>query len=171
MNDETQEDPQPNVPGTWRVVNRDADTTYLIRTDGVNAADSVHTDIHDHHSRGYGGATFRYRLVDGSIYTAKGPWHSSAHKLYNQTDGWFNVSELCFTKVKLSDDDGNILYQENDMMLGSFWRGQRAAQQLAVIQDRRIHFDITSSGGGSVGCARPDKEAEHPLSRRKEDKE
>jgi hypothetical protein len=168
--DETKEDPRENVQGIWRVILEDGDTTYLIRTDSTNAADSVHTDIHSHTSRGYGGAEFRYRTVDGSLYTAKGPWLSSPARLYNLTDGEFNASELHFTRVKLTDDDDNVLYEENQDVLGPFWRGYRAAQQLAVIQDRRIHYHITSDGGGSVGVCRPDREAEHPLSRRKDDK-
>ena len=67
------------------------------------------------------------------------------------------------------DEDDNVLYKENDMVLGHWHRGQRIAQQLAVIQDRPIKCFVETDGGSHALTAYPDRRGEHRLSRRKGD--
>lgn len=161
--------------------------TYLIPVNIVNAADEVHVNTHDPNSRGYGGSVFHFETTEGTE-TVKGPWHgSSPYRVCN-------VTELHYTKVTLvaraeyvdyndwvdhvrehgGDKDcvvcrfrmiGEILYDEKEWVLGTFYRGDRIAQQLADLRKEPIFVNVESMGGGHSHEAKPGGEL-HPLAHR-----
>lgn len=175
--------PRPSLQDTYRKVVDDNGTVWLIPISGdiawgvkgfPNVADGIHTDYpDDKRSLGYGGSTVEFMLVDGTTYTAKGPWHSNSMGLYERTG--VNVSDLHLTQVTISLDAGeafmqpgnDVVYAESEPVLGPFMRGERIAQQLADVLDKPLYCVSKSTGGGSARWHKPG-DVLHPMARRKD---
>lgn len=150
-------------------------STYYIPVDILNAADNVLVDTRDPHSAGFGGSTFDIKTCDGDIDVVKGPWHGSAKPEHN-------VGELHFTQVILianaehipydtwsevlpqyAKDSvewitrmrGDVLYYEKEPVLGTFYRGDRIAQQLADLRQEEIYVYVHTAGGSHARTCKP----------------
>lgn len=117
----------------------------------------------DTRSEGFGGATLRFPLVDGSVYEAKGPWKANADKLFKDTGydarekhqtfvvigravefrekplRWMGSSRVIKDIVHRDPDGGQI---------GNFCRFK---QLLADLPDGDYHFYSESAGGSIAG--------------------
>lgn len=154
---------------------------YYVPTETVNAADNVQVDTHNPDSRGYGGTTFEIKTTEG-VDHVKGPWHGTVP--YEVCD----VTELHFTQVTLianaksiswderakCDRDstefkflvsGDVLYDEKEKVLGTFYRGDRIAQQLADLRQEAIFVHVETNGGSHSHTCNPG-DTLHPNARR-----
>lgn len=166
---------------------------WLVPVDILNVADSLHVHRTDERStqrsmQGYGGSTLEFQLEDGSIYMAKGPWHSSARGLLKDTG--IDVTDLHATMVTLwavedrpvtfkkhvpaSDGSGRLeykevteprpckidppIYEEKVPALGMFMRGERIAHAYANATGNRVYVRSESYGGGSEHLVSPGDE-------------
>lgn len=160
-------------------------TYYLPVTEFVNAADNVLVDVRDPTSRGFGGSVFEIKTVD-SVDEVKGPWHGTCPFEV------CNVTELHLTKViilanaehipyvdwpgiveKYGKDGvefslrmtGDVLYEEKEPVLGTFYRGDRIAQQLADLRQEVIYAHIETDGGSHGHECKPGDKL-HPRAHR-----
>lgn len=153
--------------GTYRKYEREDGNTVYVRLNKADAGNFVFVDHHNPYSQGYGGSIFQFELEDGTVDEVKGPWHSSPEVLPEP----HRVSELYLTKIVLRwhSKDGVLIYDEGQWVLGHFYRGYRAALQLAKLNNVPVYFYSESKGGSMAGVIDPDKETQHPRSQRKED--
>lgn len=121
-----------------------------------NAAENVyfHSPA-DINSQGFGGATLKFPLVDGSIYEAKGPWHGNADSLFKDTG--IDVRNTHFTFVVLSMGRRcakayetvmtEVIYQDEKAMIGCYDRWKTIAKQYP----QALMYYSESSGGSCSG--------------------
>jgi hypothetical protein len=166
-----------------KIESLDGTRTYYLPIEGVNAADhfryvvncadGVHvTDPNPSGPfRGYGGSTLEFPLDDGTIDKVKGPWHTNSEAFFKETG--INISDLHLTQVTIGTESGkgfmevggDVLYRENEPVLGPFMRGERIAQQLADVLDISVYCVRESAGGGSAGWHKPGQKL-HPMAER-----
>jgi hypothetical protein len=157
-----------------RFNSKDGGEMYYVPIDVVNPADELHvTDSDPGHMKGYGGHVLKFELDDGTVDEVKGPWHTNSIGFFRDTG--INIGELHLTQVTLWDETNRDsiaepIYQETQKVLGPFYRGQRAAHQLANLRNKLIGYEIITNGGSHSGTAYPDSK-QHPLSMRKEDRD
>lgn len=168
-------------PSIWRKIEINPNTTYLIPTDVLNVADHVHIDQHNPNSDGYGGRTLSFKLEDGTIYEAKGPWHTSCTGLKKHTNGEIDLTYLHGTMVTIYstkkatrthktyvnkeegwvdrdfeyDDKDEIIYQETTPVLGPFMRGENIAHALVEATGQPVYLEVESYGGASSHTVHP----------------
>ncbi len=133
-----------------------------------NEADGVYVhNPKDKNSDGFGGATLEFRLDDGSIYAAKGPWKTGPEELF--TDTGYDIRDKHATVVVIgrarshdySRDKyygqciiNDVLYQETEPVLGKFDRVKDIAATLGpgkYAYWMQTH-GMTSSGFVEIGA-------------------
>jgi hypothetical protein len=127
------------------------------------AAENVY--VHDPkatNSQGFGGATLSFTLEDGSIYHAKGPWHSNADSLFSATGIDVRNTHRTFVVLAKERDtttDGSyrtilrgVLYKDKEPVLGSFHRYKELIKQFP---EAKFYYS-QSHGGSSCGPISPD---------------
>lgn len=145
----------------------EVDEDYYVPVDIVNPGDELHvTDSQPSRMRGYGGSILKFEMEDGSVESVPGPWHTNSKAFFKHTG--INIGELHLTRITIWDGK-DCIYQEKEPVLGAFYRGERIAQQLAVIRNRSITVRSESSSGGSEKVCYPDGRYIHPLSKRAND--
>jgi len=110
------------------------------------------------HSDGYGGATLRFELEDGSVYLAKGPWHGNAESLFQDTG--YDIRDKYRTFVVLSKDRKtepaphyrtifvDVVYQDPEGgLIGTFDRWK----ELAIQHPEAKYYYSESSTGSCSG--------------------
>ncbi len=130
--------------------------------DTEEAANHVYVDTHDPRSRGFGGSTLEFKLVDGTIDRVKGPWHSNADALYEETGVDVRDKHFTFIVISRTRDyiDGktimvDVIYQDDVPMLGNFYRGHYVAQALMKkLGLTEVSLYSQSQGGSSCGTER-----------------
>ena len=161
-----------------RIISTRRNVEYYVPVDHVNVGDHLHvTDPSPGLMKGYGGHPFKFDMNDGTNEVVIGPWHTNSLGLLKDTD--LQVGELHFTQVTLKENDheGALIYDEKEMVLGSFHRGQRIAQQLADIRDKPIYVHVETNEGSHSHTAFPKGHEHynekynglHPIAQRKGD--
>lgn len=158
-------------PEVWRAMDGPGGRTYYYPVDVPNPGDHVHVDTKDPESRGYGGRTLEFKLEDGEVRSVKGPWHGGLQELYEQTG--IRLADLHYTKVTVEAQGPNgspeVVYKEDDFVLGQFMRGARIAYQLADALGRPVELHVNSAGGGMAGMIHPG-ERQHSMATRRGDR-
>lgn len=167
--------------------------TYYLMVSRPNIADSIYVDPHDPNSRGFGGSLLQFTLEDGTVDEVKGPWHTGANALLNDTG--MDIRDLHATQVTIWSTkpgiwrgkgyetvDGKlvwtdvereifekdeILYHEEVPALGIFMRGERIAHAYAKATGKTVYLRSESSGGSSEHQVGPDSKM-HPMAERHE---
>jgi len=127
-------------------------------------AEQVHVhNPKDLNSQGYGGATLQFVLEDGTVYSARGPWHGNADALFAATD--IDIRDTHFTfgcvalrRVYVSDGATSfegILHADKDWVLGRFDRLKYIAIVCATELKHPVVCYLQSSGGSSSGYEIP----------------
>lgn len=166
--------------------NVSAHTYYVpVDYDTPNAADEVLIDTHEPNSRGFGGRTFTLETTEDTIDSVQGPWHGMCP--YEVAP----ITELHRTKVTIlrhatnipysewediSEDDslgirfrmrGEIVYDEQEWVLGHFSRGDRIAQQLSNLWQEELWLHVETDGGSHSYTVKPGAMM-HPMSTRRD---
>jgi hypothetical protein len=140
-----------------------------------NAADFVYADGGPG-SQGFGGATLKFPLEDGTIDESIGPWHASASGLFeetgydvrNRTKNWCVIGEefeyrplgqvfggganggvVAVLRVHHVDPDGGILHEPYREDIIGHLLANKLRKKLCVIGQ--------SSGGGHITTIEPDQ--------------
>lgn len=115
----------------------------------------------DLHSDGFGGATLKFILKDGTTYEARGPWKTGPEGLYSDTG--YDCREKHFTRVvigkgrsydySLDKYDGqcviaDVVYYEDAPVLGKF---DRIADIVATLPPGAYFFWMETHGMTSSG--------------------
>jgi hypothetical protein len=148
---------------TYRIVQGHSGNTWLIPTNTDYPAENVHVDQHDPRSRGYAGGMLSFPLEDGTTYSAKGPWHSNAESLYNDTGVDIRATYRTYGCVALKmryDNRGNgifeeLIYVNREPTIGPFDRITDIAQTEADKRGHPIAACSISRGGGMMGYEYP----------------
>lgn len=115
---------------------------------------------------GYGGATLKFKLEDGSEFEAHGPWHANPDGLFEDTG--LDLRSLSLTKILIAksirydSERGyrpvfeDIIYSEDQSVLGEFNRGDVIAQQLSNLLGEKLVVHSVSQGGSSIKHVNPE---------------
>jgi len=135
--------------------------TWLVRQ-GKYAADNIYW-LKD--GRGMGGATIKFKLEDGSVFEAKGPWLTNAGELFQYTG--IDLREKLSTFVVLSDNVVydknydpilvNVLYKDSEIKESVYDRGSSLAHEWAERLGKKIYYYQLTAGGSLFGSAVPEK--------------
>ena len=136
---------------TWYIIKGKSGGNWLIPVNDPEPAAHVHYHHpNDKNSEGYAGRTLPFKLEDGSVYQAQGPWHSNSDALFRDTGVDIRDQHLTFV-VLAKDRDGSVmkdvLYIDDKPTLGKFERYKELATQYP---DARYYYS-ESHGGSSMG--------------------
>lgn len=116
-------------------------------------------------SRGFGGSTLTFPLVDGGEVSLKGPWHTNSDALFADTGVDVRDKHYTFVVISRRRESGpifeticvDVLYRDEEPQLGSFHRGDLLARQWAREIGAPVHLYSSSEGGSSSGFVKPDQ--------------
>lgn len=129
-----------------------------------NEADNIYVEG-DKGSDGFGGATLRFLLEDGTELALKGPWKVAPSYLLEDTG--YDATQKCRTIGIIATERESskqwygpdlyrgVLYKDAEPVVGDFDRIPKLAQQFADELGRRVYFGKRSEGGGHGGCKEP----------------
>lgn len=136
-----------------------------------NSADNVYVSIKgekpDGCFRGFGGATLKFALEDGTVDEVTGPWHSNTEALFNDTGLDIRDRHMTFGAVgkdRVYDDDhkrcflSDVMFEDDDWVIGSFHRIKDIAQKLADESGERVWYYSQSQGGSTTSWLDPKTE-------------
>lgn len=128
-----------------------------------NAADNVYVDG-GIGSKGFGGATLHFELVDGSIVSFIGPWKTTSDNLFSDTGHDVRATcrvqgiislEMEYGKWPGPNEYREVLHFDETPQLREYgWLGQ-LAQSLADEIGRVVFYAQRSHGGGISGSCKP----------------
>lgn len=113
-------------------------------------------------SRGFGGSTLTFKLVDGKTLSLQGPWHSNSKAMFRETG--IDIRDKHYTFGVISRDydynKGNggimkdVLYQDNDWKISEYSRIQDMAKEWAQKLGRDVAYYQSGLGGSCRGWGR-----------------
>lgn len=132
-----------------KIVRRDG-KIYLIAVQD-NPADNIYVEG-GFDNEGFGGSTLYFKLEDGTLLKLKGPWHTNSEELYRATGIDIRDKHKTFgviSKGVIYNDVlmTNVLYQDNDWVIGKFGRIEDKAREIAKEIGQRVYFYSRSMGG------------------------
>jgi|SRR5581483_511885 len=130
---------------------------------GKFAADNVHVSGGPN-SRGYAGATLKFKLEDGSTLELTGPWHCNASALFADTG--YDIRDKHSTKVVLAlkaehkpgkwlPELSEILHKDEEPQEGIFDRGTDMAKEYANRLNKPVYYHVETGGGSHSGWMDP----------------
>lgn len=137
---------------------------WLYPSNSDTPAEQVHFhDPKDIHSDGYGGSTLHFQLKDGSVYAAKGPWHTNADAMLKATGIDIRATHRtygCVALKRVYRKDGiqefhGILHADTEPVIGLFDRLKNIAQTHADRLGHPVACYSESKGGSSSGWEIP----------------
>lgn len=132
--------------------------TWLV-ADQVNAAENVYVTNNPQNTtsssqgfEGFGGATLKFKLVDGTIFEAHGPWHTEADGLFKDTGIDVRNTHYTFVVLAMARDGWptimrDVVYKDKEPVLGAFDRYKELMKQYP----QALQYYSKSSGGSSCG--------------------
>lgn len=122
-----------------------------------NEADNIYYhDPRDKGSQGFSGSTLAFRLEDGSVYEAKGPWHSNSDSLYKATG--YDIRDKSAAQVAIGLEYrsgfmtiGKVIYLDEVPVIGKFDRDKDIALKFANQLNRPVMRLRKSASGSSLG--------------------
>lgn len=115
-------------------------------------------------SRGFGGRTLTFELINGSEIKLTGPWHTNAETLYRDTSVDLRDKHLTFIVVALERVRvwpkiilKDVIYKDEKPLLGLFNRGDIIAKKLAIELNKTVFVYRQSKGGSSCGPVTPER--------------
>lgn len=127
-----------------------------------NEGDNVYVEG-EKNSDGFGGRILTFKLMDGTTVGLKGPWHSNADTLFEDTE--YNARDKHLTigivakYVKPDYYKGDlftsILHLDKEPVIGEYDRVQKIAQEFANKLKHEVRYAMKSTGGGSSGPVKP----------------
>ena len=165
---------QPMISGQGEAVSRKyhlfvgkSKRRWLV-ADQPNAADNIYVEGKKG-SDGFGGATLKFELVDGTVLSLTGPWKTGADGLladtgHDVTDRYLTRGIVAFTRESQPypkpDIFSDIVHHDTGHVLGQFDRIDHIAQAAANESGRKVWFSTISGGGGHAAWKHPEKSAE-----------
>jgi hypothetical protein len=119
--------------------------------------------------RGFGGATLSFELEDGTTIDLQGLWHSNSGALYNDTGYDIRNKHKTFGVIGLGREYRkgmgqvtitDVIYKDDDWVIGSFGRAKKIAQNLANTLGKQVMCFSKSQGGSSCGVVKPEEQNE-----------
>lgn len=146
---------------TYKKVTDASGNVWLIANQEAAAENVYFHNPKDTKSDGFGGRTLSFPIDDGTVYEAKGPWHSGPDALFKSTGIDLRNTHRTFVvlaKERDSTKDGTyrtimrgVLYKDEKPVLGSFYRYKELAKQYPEAK----YAYSESSGGSSCGPINP----------------
>ena len=133
---------------------------YLVACEEACADHIYFHDPKDLKSDGFGGATLEFKLEDGSIYSAKGPWKCSAN--YLLADAGVDLTDKYTTFLVIGrgmrvepskswQSDiwiTDVVYQDEKQVIGRF---DRQKEVLGTLQVGKYQYFMETNGGTMRG--------------------
>jgi hypothetical protein len=130
-----------------------------------NEADDIYVEGGPN-SDGFAGRTLNFTLDSGEVVSLKGPWHTSAGSLFNDTGVDLRDKYLTFVVIGLgraSTDVGyrtiikDVIYIDEKPTIGEYYRGTKIAMKLAKELNKPVMCYSKSTGGSSSCLVYPDQ--------------
>jgi hypothetical protein len=130
-----------------------------------NEADNVYVEGGPN-SDGFAGSILSFTLESGEVISLKGPWHTNADSLFNDTGIDIRDKHLTFVVIGLDrthTDRGyrtvikDVIYKDKEPTIGAYYRGTKIAMQLAKELNRPVMCYSKSENGSSSGLVYPDQ--------------
>ncbi len=129
-----------------------------------NEADNIYVETTECNN-GFCGRKMKFKLQDGSIVTAIGPWHSNSGALYKDTGYDCRNKHLTYgivakERIYVGGQTKyvNVVFVDTEFTLGSFNRIDDIAQFFANKFGQRIYYAVKTMGGGRSSYCDPIKE-------------
>lgn len=145
----------------FKVVQGKTGHTWYIPVNDPEAGANIHVDVHNPQSDGYGGRVIEFLLEDGSVAKAKGPWHSNADSLFEDTGVDLRNTLWTFIVIGRGMDGWptvvrDVVYQDPPKgKIGNFDRWQEVVRSLVadgIVKDgEKLFYYSQSRGGSSAG--------------------
>jgi hypothetical protein len=123
--------------------------------DQPNSADNIYVEGGPN-SRGFGGSTLTFPLVEGGEINLKGPWHSNDSALFNDTG--IDISDKHHVMIIIGEDVKygknnetivhKVLFKDDEPVLGVFHRGDVLGREWAQKLGKRVFVVDETTGGG-----------------------
>ena len=123
----------------------------------LNAADNIYVSGNAN-SDGFGGATLNFSIVDDTILSLRGPWHSNSSAFLNDVGIDITDKHLTWgcigTGRKYKDNRPiitNLIWFDELPIVGKFDRVTNLAQILSDEYKQTLYYFVKSTGGSSCG--------------------
>ena len=117
--------------------------------------------------RGFAGRILEFTLEDGDVEKLAGPWATNSSALFKDTGYDIRDKYLTFGVIGLGREYKNgcsggvtitdVLYQDEDWVIGEFNRVEKIAQKLANKLGKTVMKFSKSQGGSSCGQVKPEE--------------
>lgn len=155
---------------------------YLVAIQDACADHVYYHNPKDKHSDGFGGATLRFPLEDGTIYEAKGPWKCAAS--YLLTECGVDISDkystfLVVGKGRRLDKNSrsvwggtrvitDVIHKDEGWQISRF---DRECEFISALPAGEYHYYIETSGGSRSGAMTPEEASKRMAERRRQKSE
>lgn len=135
---------------------------YLVAVQDAAADHVYYHNPKDTNSDGFGGATLEFRLEDGSVYKAKGPWKINAEALLKDTGvdvtDKYSTFVVIGRDVRFGERDNSslgckrfitdVVYQDDGWKVSRF---DRDREVLSTLPPGKYYFYLETHGGSHSG--------------------
>ena len=128
-----------------------------------NAADNIYVEGGEG-SKGFGGSTLTFPLVEGGEVNLKGPWHTNSSALFQDTG--IDIRDKYYVMVVIGKDVKygknyetivhEVIHQDHEPVLGIFHRGDVLGRELAQKLGHQVFVVDQTLGGGHYRFVKPD---------------
>lgn len=135
--------------------------TWLV-ADQANKADNIYvTNPHNRCGEGFGGAKMTFNLVNGETFTMNVGWQSDSQMFFEDTS--IDIRNTYLTRVIIAETRKyqkgfyipvleNVLYYEDEPMLGYYHRYKKIAEGLLLSNNiDSVVYCVESMGGHEIG--------------------
>jgi hypothetical protein len=130
-----------------------------------NEADDIYVEGGPN-SDGFAGRTLNFILESAEVVSLKGPWHTRADSLFQDTE--IDLREKYLTFVVIGLDRGctdvgyrtiikDVIYKDEKPTIGEYYRGTKIAMKLAKELNKPVMCYSKSTGGSYSGLVYPDQ--------------
>ena len=137
------------------VVGPTVSRNWLFPVDIPNRAEHIYTDNPNRTEDGFGGRTMEFPLASGGTYEATGPWHTNSSALFQATgidirNEYFTRGCVALNRITLREGYNQfkyVLIQDEEPVLGNFYRIQCIAKLIAQYIDIPLYYYSNGSSG------------------------
>lgn len=111
-------------------------------------------------SKGFGGSTITFQLLEGGELSLKGPWHGNPDSMFRETGIDLRKRHITYGVIgenrEYARDAGgwaitNVLYFDTEPQEGDFSRIEQLANEFAMLLGKEVAFYSETHGGSTNG--------------------
>jgi hypothetical protein len=129
-----------------------------------NPAEHVYSVSDEYDPRGFGGSPVTFKMEDGSEYISRGTWYCAASylpkEIYEEIKATYLtrcvishkpiVTKSFGSQVLMIEDDSDIIFMDDEWVLGEFDRGVQVAVEYAHKLSKDVYYWSLNTSGSSI---------------------